>query len=93
LTAPMIAVKVRVQREGEVVHLVVYRITDMSRELGTVGQRDGGGAGRHGRRDEFYDGSPGPDPRACRPAGPLSRDMYVRDLHLDALRVNPRDFR
>ena len=42
----MIAVTARVQREGEVVHFVVHRITDLSRELAGVGQRgDRGGTG------------------------------------------------
>ncbi|MBB3810213.1 error-prone DNA polymerase [Pseudochelatococcus contaminans] len=49
LTASMIAVKGRIQREGNVVHLVAYRITDLSRDLASVG-----------KRDEFRHGSPSP---------------------------------
>jgi error-prone DNA polymerase len=36
----MIAVRGRVQREGEVVHLVAHRIVDLSRDLASVGQRE-----------------------------------------------------
>lgn len=93
LTAPMIAVTARVQREGEVVHLVVHGISDLSRELGSMGQRGESSPLPHGRGDEFHHGSPGADPRVPQPAGPRPRDMYVRDLHLDAIRVKPRDFR
>jgi error-prone DNA polymerase len=40
LSSSMIAVRGRVQREGEVVHLVAHRIVDLSRDLATVGQRE-----------------------------------------------------
>ena len=93
LSAPMIAVKARVQREGEVVHLVVHKITDLSRELASVGMRKGSFPLPHGRGDEFHHRLPGPDPRGRHAAGPRPRDMYVRDLCLDAIRVKPRDFR
>ena len=38
--ASMIAVRGRIQREGEVVHLVAHRLVDLSAELATVGSRD-----------------------------------------------------
>ena len=37
LSAGMIAVQGRVQREGEVVHLVAHRVADLSRDLASVG--------------------------------------------------------
>ena len=40
LSSSMIAVRGRVQREGEVVHLVAHRIVDLSRDLASVGQRE-----------------------------------------------------
>ena len=40
LTAPMIAVRGRIQREGEVVHLVARSFTDLSGDLAGVGRRD-----------------------------------------------------
>src|SRR6202012_5960962 len=42
LAASMMSVQGRVQREGEVVHLVAQQLTDLSPELAAVGERDGG---------------------------------------------------
>ncbi|MCP8895233.1 error-prone DNA polymerase [Shinella daejeonensis] len=39
LGAPMLGVKGRVQREGEVVHIVVRHLTDLGTELASVGRR------------------------------------------------------
>ena len=43
--APMIGMKGYVQREGEVVHLVVQQLTDLSADFATVARR-GGAAGQ-----------------------------------------------
>mgnify|MGYP001482991329 FL=1 len=64
LASGMIAVHGRIQREGEVVHLVAHRITDVSRELASVGERDEAFPLSHGRGDEFRHRSPAPDPRS-----------------------------
>ncbi|MCO5132310.1 MAG: error-prone DNA polymerase [Xanthobacteraceae bacterium] len=48
LSSSMIAVRGRVQREGEVVHLVAHRIVDLSRDLASVGQREMATAGQQG---------------------------------------------
>jgi len=40
MTASILAVRGRIQREGEVVHLVAYQLTDLSAELASVGARD-----------------------------------------------------
>ena len=93
LSSGMIAVKGRIQREGEVVHLVAHRITDLSRELASIGQRDAAFPLPHGRGDEFHHGSSSPDPRGQPPKVSRTRDMYVRDLHIDAIRVRTRDFK
>ncbi|MBB1493029.1 error-prone DNA polymerase [Paracoccus sp. MC1854] len=93
LTAPMIAVKARVQREGEVVHLVVHRIADLSRELASVGQRDRSGSGLQQGGNEGRNDAALSEPDAAPSTAPRPRDMYVRDLHLNAIRVRPRDFR
>ena len=69
LSAGMIAVRGRVQREGEVVHLVVQRLTDLSAELASVGERDTAFPLPHGRGDEFHHASPTPDPRGLAPKG------------------------
>jgi error-prone DNA polymerase len=54
LAAGMIAVQGRIQREGEVVHLVANQLTDLSAELAGVGDRDDGFPLPHGRGDEFH---------------------------------------
>ncbi|MDH2329037.1 error-prone DNA polymerase [Cereibacter sp. SYSU M97828] len=87
LSAGMIAARGRIQREGEVVHFVVQHLTDLSGALGSVGSR-GAFPLPHGRGDEFHHGSPTPDPRHPKP-----RDMFIRELHLDTIRVKTRDFR
>ena len=48
LSSSMIAVRGRVQREGEVVHLVAHRIVDLSRDLASVGQREAAAAEKQG---------------------------------------------
>jgi error-prone DNA polymerase len=40
LAAGMLGVYGRIQREGEFVHLVAHRLTDLSAWLGGVGERD-----------------------------------------------------
>jgi len=89
LGAGMIGVEGRVQRAGEVVHLVAHRLTDMSAELASVG-RQGAFPLPHGRGDEFHRGAPPPDPRS---QGPKPRQIYVRDLPRDGITVKTRDFR
>jgi error-prone DNA polymerase len=93
LSAGMIAVRGRVQREGEVVHIVAQRLADLSGELASVGDRDAAFPLPHGRGDEFHHGSPTPDPRDLPPKGLRTRDIYIPDLHLDTIRVKTRDFR
>jgi error-prone DNA polymerase len=46
------AVKGCIQREGEVVHLVVHEVTDLSRMLRTVGGRDEAFPVPHGHGDQ-----------------------------------------
>jgi error-prone DNA polymerase len=89
LAATMIAVRGRIQREGEVVHLVASEIIDMSAELAGIGDPSTPMAINHGRGDEVSHGGPRPD-RRDRPPAP--RDIYIPDLHIDRLRVKPRNF-
>ena len=93
LSSSMIAVRGRVQREGEVVHLVVHRIVDLSRDLASVGQRDVAALLPDGRGSELHQDSPTPDPRGQPPKGPLTCGMAVPDPHIDPIRVKTRDFR
>jgi error-prone DNA polymerase len=64
LTSSMLGVIGRIQREGDVVHVVAYKLIDLSAELASVGGRDDPFPLPHGRGDEFHRGPPGPDPRA-----------------------------
>ena len=58
LAARMLAVQGRIQREGEVVHLIEQRLQDLSGMLASVGERDTAFPLPHGRGDEFHHGSP-----------------------------------
>jgi hypothetical protein len=88
------SVKGRIQREGEVVHLVANHLTDLSAELATVGQRDAGFPLPHGRGDEFHHGSPGIDPPAAEGpeaeghlrAGPAHRQHQGEDPRFQVTR-------
>jgi error-prone DNA polymerase len=94
LSAGMMAVRGKIQREGEVVHLVAHHLTDLSDELASIGDRDGGFPLPHGRGDQIRDGgSFGPDQRDLPPRGLRTRDIYIPDLHIDTIKVKTRDFR
>ncbi len=54
LGAGMLGVYGRIQREGDVVHLVAHRLTDLSAELVSVGDREAAFPLPHGRGDEFH---------------------------------------
>jgi error-prone DNA polymerase len=90
MAASMMAVKGRVQREGEVVHLIAYQITDLSAELASVGGRDATFPMPASRADHTHHG--GPDPRDLPPKGLRTRDIYIPDLHLDTIKVKSRNF-
>jgi error-prone DNA polymerase len=61
LTANMLAVEGRVQREGLVVHIVADGLTDLTSRLATIGEQDTVVI-PHGRGDNFRGETP-PDPR------------------------------
>ncbi|PZU72659.1 MAG: error-prone DNA polymerase [Brevundimonas sp.] len=86
LGTSLLVVDGKVQREGEVVHIVAQRLHDGSDLLASLGRR---GEFRlpHGRGDEVYHGS-APDART-----PKARDIYIPDLSLEGIRVRTRDFR
>jgi error-prone DNA polymerase len=92
LAAGLIGVYGRIQREGDVVHLVAHRLTDLSPELASVGNRDAAFPLPHGRGDEFHHGGPGIDQRSL-PKGPKPRDIHDPYGHIDEIRVKIRDFR
>ena len=88
LSAGMIAVTGRIQREGEVVHFVVHRIADLSQDLASIGAR-GAFPLPHGRGDAFRHASEAPDPRGPAPL----RHGDAHDPPSDGIRVRGRDFR
>ncbi|MBV9250813.1 MAG: error-prone DNA polymerase, partial [Acetobacteraceae bacterium] len=93
LTASMIACRGKVQREGEVIHVVADHLTDLSALLRSVGQRQGEFPFSYGRGDQPTH-SGGPDQREKGIGGRKSRDMYVPDLRLGSgIKVPTRDFR
>jgi error-prone DNA polymerase len=59
LSAGMMAAHGRVQREGDVVHLVAQRITDLSADLASVGSREAAFPLPHGRGDQLRRGVSG----------------------------------
>jgi error-prone DNA polymerase len=75
------------------VHLVAHKLTDLSPDLASVGDREAAFPLPHGCGDEFHDGSPGIDPRDLPPKGLKTRDIYMPDLHIDTIKVKARDFR
>ena len=92
LSARMMAVHGRIQRAGEVVHLVAHRLTDLSNALASVGDRDVTFPLPHGRGDEFHHGSPGLDPRSLPPGAP-TRGIVIPDPHINSIKTKTRDFR
>jgi error-prone DNA polymerase len=89
LSARMMAVHARIQREGEVVHLVAQHLTDLSSALASVGDRDAAFPMPHGG-DEFHHGNPGLDLRSLPPAAP--KPCLIPDLHIDSIKMKTRDF-
>jgi error-prone DNA polymerase len=82
LAAGMIAVQGRIQREGEVVHLVAnQRRTRWRLPVAAWPPR------------RIPSRRPGIDPRSLPPKGPKPRDIYAPDLHIDSIKVKTRDFR
>ena len=95
LSAGMLGVDGRVQREGEVVHVVAYRLLDLSEELRAVGDRSGAFSMQRGQGDGATHGG-GPDARDLpEPKGRAKpRDIYIPDLALGSgIKVPTRDFR
>ncbi|ABA06110.1 nucleic acid binding, OB-fold, tRNA/helicase-type [Nitrobacter winogradskyi Nb-255] len=76
LSAGMIGIRGRIQREGDVVHLVAHQLADLSAALASVGERNGEFSVPHGRGDEARHGGSGPDPRELPPRGMRARNFY-----------------
>ncbi len=89
--AHMLLVEAKVQREGLVVHLVVETLTDLSDRLAAISEDETPFPLPHGRGDEFHHGGGSPDSRDRPKRQP--RDIYIPDLHIDTLKIKPRNFR
>ncbi|MEO3432385.1 hypothetical protein [Inquilinus sp. CAU 1745] len=89
LSASMMAV--RIQREGDVVHLVAQRITDLSADLASMGSRDMTFPVPYGRGYQVRNGGSCPDPYELPPKGLRTRDIYIPDLHIDTIKVKARN--
>ncbi|NPD66648.1 error-prone DNA polymerase [Lichenicola cladoniae] len=96
LSAGMIACHGKVQREGEVVHVVTDHLEDLSQLLRSVGDQDDPFPIEHGRGDVVTHPA-ARDPRdgpGAGPGGRKIRDIYVPDLHIrSGIKVPTRDFR
>jgi error-prone DNA polymerase len=93
LSASMIACHGKLQREGEVIHVIAEHLTDLSDLLCGVGERDEEFPMPHGRGDDARRDST-PDSREKKIVG--SRDIHVRDSRIvpgKGIKVPTRDFR
>ncbi|MBX4905116.1 hypothetical protein HJA83_27885 [Rhizobium bangladeshense] len=76
LGSSMMAINGRIQREGEVVHLVAQQLFDLSGDLVGLADRDEEFKLPAGRGDEFARGG-GPDPRDQPKPVIAARDMFI----------------
>ena len=91
LSASMIGCRGKVQREGQVIHVIAEHLTDLSALLGAVGEREEVFPLPYGRGNEAKHGS-GPGPRNA--LGRKQGDIYIPDLRIEgAIAVKTRDFR
>jgi error-prone DNA polymerase len=91
LGASLMGINGRIQREGDVVHLVAQQLFDFTAELSSLADRDTEFKLPAGRGDEFaHGGTVRPDSRDAAPM--KTRDIYTPDLHIDSLKVKSRNF-
>ncbi|WP_419728992.1 error-prone DNA polymerase [Lichenicola sp.] len=96
LSAGMIACHGKLQREGDVTHVVTDRLEDLTPLLRSVGNQDTPFPLQHGRGDAVtHPGAADPrDGPGAGPGGRPVRDIYVPDLHIrSGIKVPTRDFR
>ncbi len=91
LGVSMMPINGRIQREGEVVHLVAQQLFDLSDDLVALAVRDEEFKLATSRGDEFAH-SGGPDPRDPPIQVARPRDIFLPDLHIDTLKVKSRNF-
>ncbi|MCF1462823.1 DNA polymerase III subunit alpha [Agrobacterium vitis] len=91
MTASLMGVHGKIQREGEIIHLVAQRLFDFSADLASLGERNGTFPLPHGRGDEVTHGG-GPDPRDHLRFTEQARDEYIPDRPVNMLKVKSRNF-
>lgn len=92
LGGSMLSVFGKLQREGEVVHLIARDVFDLTSELASVGGRDEQFQVRHGRGDEFAHGGPSADSRTkALPKRPIAASAENSE-HMERIRVKGRNF-
>jgi hypothetical protein len=82
----------QVQREGDVIHVIAKRLTDLSPMLSKLRDRSAPFPDRLSRGDGAQNGGGPADPRAGKPAPPAPRDIYIPPLHLDEINVKSWNF-
>ncbi len=92
LGSSMMAIHGKIQREGDVVHLVAQQLFDLTGDLSGLADLDVHIRLPTGRGDEFAHGSAGSPDSRDRAAAGKPRDIFVRDLHIDTLKVKARNF-
>jgi error-prone DNA polymerase len=93
LGASMMAIQGKIQREGDVVHLIARQLDDLSGDLSALADRSTEFRSPSGRGDEFAHGSVGGGDARDRPKPmPDARDIFIPDLHIDTLKVKARNF-
>jgi error-prone DNA polymerase len=94
LSAGMLAYRGRVQREGEVVHVIAHRLEDLSDLLQGVEGRDGTYPLRYGRGDGATQSDAPQMHEGAGPGGRPARDITIPDLRLGSgIKVPMRNFR
>jgi error-prone DNA polymerase len=91
LSASMLGCRGKVQREGEVIHLVAEHLIDLSGELRRIGELEDGMQVPFSRGDHVSHPG-GPDQRERAGFHRNARDIYIPDLRLETLKVKARNF-
>jgi error-prone DNA polymerase len=92
LASTMLGCRGQVQREGEVIHLIVEHLRDLSGDLKRVAGLETPFPLQPGRGDEAkHGGSSGS--REPKVAMTKARDIYVPEVPIDTLKVKARNFR
>ncbi|MBS0639114.1 MAG: DNA-binding protein [Proteobacteria bacterium] len=90
LSASMVACRGKLQREGEVIHVIAEHLTDLSALLRSVGARDEAFPVQHARADETKHGTI-PDSRSLMTSD--MRDINMRGRRPPEIKVPTRNFR